>query len=260
MLKFLKLSLILSLVSVFAKTDKIVLTSSNSVMINNTIDQKSTAKAMARILELNKAESDEPIYLVLNSPGGSIYSGLDFIRFAKSSRRKIHTISIFAASMAFQIAQMLGDRLVTDFSTLMSHRAAGGVEGFFPGELNERLSLHQSHSDMMNDFVVKRTNGKQTKESYIKLIQTEYWANAERALRDGFADRKIEAVCDESLNEVSESEETILGLFTIKVSYSNCPLITPPIKVVVPEAVKIKSELLNIDIQKEITNLFYRSK
>lgn len=229
MLKNLILAIAL-LVSVqtFAKT--IELNDQNTMSLNGQVDGHSMQGLMIKLQELNKIKTEEPIYLVVNSPGGSIYDGFDFLRFAETSRRKIHTVTLFAASMGFQIVEALGDRYVTSYSTLMSHKASGGFRGEFPGQLDSRYAHVLSHLIEQDAQVVKRTNGKQTAESYAQLIQNEYWANGSKAVNDGFADEIVNVECSDSL-EGSREQVVDLGLFAVNVEYSNCPLITQPLSI-----------------------------
>jgi ATP-dependent Clp protease protease subunit len=215
--------------SLSAKT--ITLTDQNTISLNGRVDAQSTTRMMVQLQELNKIQTDDPIYLVVNSPGGSIYDGFDFIRFAKTSKRKINTVTVFAASMAFQLVEALGDRYVTPYSTLMSHKARGGFDGEFPGQLDSRYAHVLSHLAEQDKIVINRTKGKQTLESYAKLIQNEYWANSTKAVDDGFADEEVNVSCDKSLE--GDTVQTVdLGFFSVDVVLSKCPLITQPLSIV----------------------------
>lgn len=232
----------------------ITLSADNAMLINGPIDSESVTAAMLKLQELNKVETDEPIYLVMNSPGGSIYDGFDFIRYAETSRRKIHTITIFAASMAFQIVQAMDVRYMSSYSTLMSHKASGGFSGEFPGQLDSRYNHVLSHLKEQDKKVVARTKGKQTLESYAKLIQNEYWADASKAIQDGFADEEVSMSCDESL-EGTNSRVINLGLFSADVTFSNCPLITQPIAITAANNLEYVKKN-NIDVKLEYAKLF----
>ena len=254
-MRYLFLALMLAVFSVTninAKT--VVLTDQNSMSLNGKVDGASMTALSARLQELNKIETQEPIYLVVNSPGGSIYDGFDFIRFAKTSKRPIHTITILAASMAFQIVEALGDRYVTDYSTLMSHRAKGGFEGEFPGQLNSRYEHVMSHILEQDQQVVSRTKGKQTLESYARLIANEYYANSSKAIKDGFADEKVEVSCDKSLDG-SNDQKVDLGLFAVDVAFSNCPLIVSPLSIKVARGFEYV-EINKINIDNEYNKIF----
>jgi ATP-dependent Clp protease protease subunit len=228
MKRILLLTLAFLALNIGAKT--ITLTSQNTMSLSGPVDGQSMTGLMTKLQELNKIETTEPIYLVINSPGGSIYDGFDFIRFAQTSKRKINTVTVFAASMAFQIVESLGDRYVTSYSSLMSHKAKGGFDGEFPGQVDSRYAHILSHIIEQDTEVIKRTNGKQTLESYAKLIQNEYWANANKAIKDGFADEQVAVSCDKSL-EGTNSILVNLGFASANVEFSNCPLVIYPISI-----------------------------
>jgi ATP-dependent Clp protease protease subunit len=221
--------------SSFANT--VVLKESNTVYLLDTVTGETVTKVMLGIQKLNLDKTEEPIYLVLNTPGGSIFDGVDLIRFAKTSRRKIHTVTIFAASMGFQIVQALpGRRLITEGGVLMSHRGAvGGIGGQFPGELNSRLDFLLQVSKELDSEVAKRAGI--TLEEYEKLIHDEYYATPIKALAERFADEKVNVSCDSSLSGIRVEEvQTVFGI--IEAQFSKCPLITSPLSI----AFKLKTE------------------
>lgn len=209
----------------------IILNSNNTVSLSGPVDSESVSKVMVQLQALDSLKpSKDPIYLVLNTPGGSIFDGLQLIQFTKSLNRPVHTISIFSASMGFQIAQQLGTRYITEFGELMSHKARGSISGEFPGQLDQRYQHILSILEMMDQVTVQRTKGKQTLQSYRNLYENEYWASSRKALHDGFADEVANVKCDSSLKGFIE-KNTSFGPFTIKLKFSKCPTITTPIDV-----------------------------
>jgi ATP-dependent protease ClpP protease subunit len=207
-----------------AKSESLILKADNTVSLSTQVNAESVTAAMLDIQRLNQIETDEPILLVLNTPGGSVFDGLDFIRFAKTSRRPIHTVTIFAASMGFQIVQALpGKRYMAEFGVLMSHRAAvSGVSGQYPGELNVRVNFFQEISEVMDAGVAKRAGI--TLKEYQDLIHDEYYATPSKAISARFADENADLSCDASMQGTHIQEvETMFGI--AEVTYSNCPLI-----------------------------------
>lgn len=249
------LAIMLSLSLVFGVSAKtITLSTQNSMSLNGQVSGGSMNGLMLKLQELNKIETKEPIFLIVNSPGGSIYDGFDFIRFAQTSKRPIHTVTLFAASMAFQIVESLGDRYVTSYSTLMSHKAKGGFDGEFPGQIDSRYAHVLSHLNEQDKLVINRTKGKQTLKSYASLIQNEYWANSTKAINDGFADEEVTVSCDKSL-EGTNSQTVNLGFFSVDVEFSNCPLITQPLSIRLARGVNFV-EQNKIDIVNEYEKIF----
>jgi ATP-dependent protease ClpP protease subunit len=218
------------LLSISAFSETITLKSTNLVTISDEINGASVTKAMVDIQNLNSQDTNEPIYLVLSSPGGSIGAGIEFIRFARVSRRPIHTVTIFAASMAFQIVEALpGKRLMAEGGYLMSHRASvGGIGGQVPGELDTRLDFLKQMIDELDSALCKRVGI--TLKHYKELIHDEYYAYPTKAIKDHFADAKVDLSCDTSLKGThTDRVQTMTGPITVEVS--DCPLISYPVKI-----------------------------
>src|SRR5579859_4879597 len=101
--------------------DTIVLSKENTLVLNSEVNGESVGKIIADAKQLDKGLNTlkskikgekKPLYLFLNTPGGSIQSGLEMIEALNGLGRPTHTVTLFAASMGFQIAQNLGDRYV----------------------------------------------------------------------------------------------------------------------------------------------------
>lgn len=212
--------------TVFA-ADKLVLTETNTVILNDSVNSQSVTRLMTDIMALNSLEDQSPIYLILNTPGGSIFDGLEFIRFAKASKREIITVTMQAASMGFQIVQALPNkRYMLEYAVLMSHRAAtGGLGGQFnKGELETRLDFIKSVVQDLDESVAKRS-GKYSTEQYQTLIKDEYYAGPSKAIRDGFADAEATVTCDDTLQGTKfVTYQTLFG--PILVEFAKCPLVT----------------------------------
>ena len=86
-----------------------------------TIDDDMAAALVGQIKYLS-AESDEPITMYINSPGGSVDAGLMVIDAMKAARCPVHTVNLaMAASMASLIFMCgaKGHRLSLPHATVM---------------------------------------------------------------------------------------------------------------------------------------------
>jgi ATP-dependent Clp protease protease subunit len=230
-----------------SKPKTVVLTKSNTMILNSEIDGESTAKVISKARELDgdlssitgklTLQSGKPLYLFLNTPGGSIQSGLELIEALKGIGRPIHTITLFAASMGFQIAENLDDRLIIKNGVLMSHRAYGQFEGSFGGEspsqIDNRYALWKDRMDELDTQTVLKSKGKQTMESYQKQYSHEMWLTGTKSVAQGYADRVVQVKCDKSLAGTTQHEVTILGMFRVTYELDNCPINTSPMNIAV---------------------------
>lgn len=211
--------------SVITKT--ITLESRNTVVFRGPVTGSSVAKAMKQLQAVSRSVSkDTLIYLVLDTPGGSIGDGLDLIDFAKALPQKIVTVTLFAASMGFQIAQNLDTRYIVTNGTLMSHRArVGGMGGQIKGEFESRYKMIRRSVDLL-DFIASKRMGLDQK-AYESMIVNEYWVYGFDAINDKAADEEVLLQCGESMsgNDVVDFE-TMFGV--VKVTFNGCPLIKTP--------------------------------
>lgn len=208
----------------------IVLTTTNSYTFRGEVTGESISKAEAELVRLNKdrASATYPLYLVLDSPGGSIYAGLSFIEFLQTIPN-LNTITIFAASMASGIVEATpGKRYITRVGILMFHRAKGGFQGQFEqGEIESELKLWQSIVLTMEQASADRIGI--SLAAYKAHAMVEWWLLGREAVQEGAADQVVRIKCTQRLID-STATETIEGLFTSQdVKYSKCPLFQAPL-------------------------------
>jgi ATP-dependent Clp protease protease subunit len=224
-----KLFILLTLLATNVFSKELLLTKDNTVSLLGPVTDQSISELMQEINTLSQSgDKKEPIFLVLNTPGGSVFAGLELMQYVNTLRRPVHVVANYAASMGFHILQNSPKRYVTKFATIMSHRAHGGFRGDIPQQITSRLNHIISLVDKMDEDVVKRTNGKHTKQSYGELIRDEYYAVGSNAIEDGFADEVVSLKCDESLNTYKDITINAM-FFQIEAQVSNCPLLTMPV-------------------------------
>lgn len=222
------MTLTLSFAASAYERKEITLNSSNSVVFNQPVREEYVAKKSLEIaFKSAKLSSTQPIYLVLDTPGGSVSDGNHFIDFVKALKRPVHTVVVFAASMGYQITQELGTRYILPSGMLMSHRGAvSGLSGQVPGELNARLGMLETILDGMNERAAKRVG--MSKEAYQSAIINELWVGGDHAVAKGHADFVASVRCDKSLDGTYTQEfATVFGPITVE--FSNCPMISGPV-------------------------------
>ena len=249
-----------------ANAKTITLNSQNVIVFETPFTSETTAKLSYKALSKDLAKGlNGPMYLVLDTPGGSVDAGIEMIYNLNQLNSGIHTISLFAASMGFHTVQgVKGKRYITQDGTLMSHKARGGFQGEFPGQLDKRYNLYKDRLLRLDKQVVKRTKGKQTLSSYSALYENEYWCDGQKCVDDGFADEVVSVRCDKSLAGKRRIKYRSMRMFGSVIDFflikSKCPIITGPLGLQVyvdgkpiNKALKaIKSIELRLQLQKLI--------
>lgn len=209
--------------------DVLVLSAKNTVSLNVPITEDSVKSLQVELMDKgNSLNASTPIILVLNSPGGSIDAGMKLIETAKGLRQPVNTLSMFSASMSFITSQYLGTRYAMGNSTLMSHRAyLGGVEGQIPGSFISRTNHILDALVGVDKFVANRAG--LTLEGYEKAISNELWLDGKGAVDMKLADKVVRVRCDSTLQGPGVAQRMQVMMFTIKITYHKCPLITEPL-------------------------------
>lgn len=230
-MKKLLLFMILIPTLLFSAEHKVIeLNKDNTITFNQAFDAMTVAQKQSELLQLAENSSEKDLYIVMYTPGGSISAGQLFINTVKALDKKVHTITIFSASMGYQTVQALGKRYILPSGILMSHRAyVSGLQGQFPGELNKRIEMLMKSTESME--VVSAARVGMSLEEYKKAIHDELWVIGQDAVNKGHADEVVLAKCDKSLSgSYIKTFNTFFG--PVDVEFSNCPLITGPLRIV----------------------------
>lgn len=217
-----------------APTKELVLTKDNTLVLNSAFNGKSVSTLIGQAKKLNAdLKSGYPIYLFLDTPGGEIQAGIELVEYLNGINRPVHTVTLFAASMGWQLLQHLGTRYVLKYGVLMSHKARGGFSGEFGGggsQIDSRYGLWLRRLNMMDQQTVNKTNGKKTLKQYQSDYDNELWLNGPEAVKHGYADEVATIKCGASLNGIRFKKVRYRG-FKLKVGFDKCPITTYPLSV-----------------------------
>lgn len=206
--------------------DLIKLNKTNTVSISGPITIESVNKIQINLLKLisERGNKNYPIYLVLNTPGGSIFAGIALIELIKPYKN-IKTLTLSAASMGAMLVQVVdGERLALESSTLMFHRPSVQVGGQFnEGEVESRLNYLKIVVQKLIISVAKRLT--LTYEEYQVAVKDEYWLYGQELIVNNAIDRIVTAMCEDDLIEEKLIEKIKSFFGDIEVEKSACPLI-----------------------------------
>lgn len=205
----------------------IKLTERNTVVLRGEVNDSSMANLAIDLAAkvAQRAWRSYPIYLVLDSPGGSIYAGKMFTEFLQT-QKNISTVTIFAASMASAIVQANpGPRYIISNGIMMFHRATGQFRGqFAEGEIESQLRMVKAM--VLSMELVNANRMGLTIADYKNQVKDELWHYGAEAVQNKSADYIVRATCDQDLinKRVEVEQQSIFGKVTTLMS--GCPLIT----------------------------------
>ena len=159
--------------------------------ISGEIDDNLSNSVVAELLYLDSLEKKD-IFLYINSPGGSITSGMaiyDTMNFIKSD---ISTICIgMAASMAAFLLSSgtKGKRIALPNSEVMIHQPLGGVEGQAT-DMKIRTDRIIETKSKLNKILSENTGKPLSKIK--KDTERDYFMSSKKALEYGLIDKIIE--------------------------------------------------------------------
>jgi len=161
------------------------------VFIGTSIDDVIANLIIAQILFLQMEEVNKDISIYINSPGGSVTSGLaiyDTIRFVKPD------VATYCVGQASSMGALLlcagtkGKRHILPNSRVMIHQPWGGIEG-----AAEDISRHAKEilrmRDRINEILAQHTG--QPLEKVQKDTDRDYFMSAEEAKEYGLVDEVI---------------------------------------------------------------------
>lgn len=168
------------------KINKLVTASSNVILINTEISLQSVQLVVSRLEEL-RLQGASQVFLVIDSPGGSVVDGADLITYMKTSNMRIDTYcKAICASMAAHIHQAGKTRYVAEKSILMFHPASGGAKGTIEAMLGQ-IKMFKKYVDRLDADVAKRSGIEFNK--FKAMLSQELWLEASDALDLNLADK-----------------------------------------------------------------------
>lgn len=164
------------------------------IMLSGEVNDITANLVVAQLLFLESEDPDKDIYLYINSPGGSITSGMAIFDTMKYIKPDVCTICIgMAASMgAFLLsAGAQGKRYALPNSEIMIHQPLGGFQGQATDiDIHARRILRIK--EVLTKAMADSTNGKVDYETMVKMCERDNFLSAQEAKEIGLIDEVIE--------------------------------------------------------------------
>ena len=160
------------------------------IRLNKTIDAEVAENIVDQLLKLDTIKSKKDIIFYINSPGGTVASGMAIYDAMQMVKSDVKTICIGrCASMAAVLLSggTKGKRYITPNSEVMIHE----VSSFNMGKVGE-LKIDYEHTNTLNERIIKllsENTGKTIKQVRHDIQLKDRWFNAEEALKYGLGDK-----------------------------------------------------------------------
>ncbi len=161
------------------------------IFLSDEVNDVTASLVVAQLLFLESEDPDKDIYLYINSPGGSITSGMAIYDTMNYIKPEVSTICIgMAASMgAFLLAAgQKGKRYALPNSEIMIHQPLGG----FKGQATD-IDIHAKRilkiKETLNEILSERTG--QPIDKIKQDVERDYFMSADEAKEYGLVDEVI---------------------------------------------------------------------
>lgn len=162
------------------------------IFLGSEVKDENANAICAQMLLLNAEDAEKDIYLYINSPGGSVDSGMAIFDTMQWISNDVATVAMgLAASMGQFLlsAGAKGKRFALPHSRIMMHQPSGGLGGTASDiRIQAEQSLHIKRT--MGALIAEHTG--QTIEQIEKDSDRDRWFTAEEALAYGFIDHVYE--------------------------------------------------------------------
>ena len=162
------------------------------IFLGSEVRDENANAICAQMLLLNAEDPHKDIYLYINSPGGSVDSGMAIFDTMQWISNDVATVAMgLAASMGQFLlsAGTKGKRFALPHSRIMMHQPSGGLGGTASDiRIQAEQSLHIKRT--MAALIAKHTG--QTVEQIEADSDRDRWFTAEQALEYGFIDHVYE--------------------------------------------------------------------
>ena len=162
------------------------------IWLGSEVAEDNANQICAQMMLLAAQDPEKPIFLYINSPGGSVTAGMAIYDTMQYIQPEVVTVAL---GMAASMGQLLltagtpGKRYATPHARILMHQPSGGVGGTASDiRINANLILQMKQE--LAEINAQRT-GKSV-EQIREDSERDHWFTAQEALEYGFIDHVIE--------------------------------------------------------------------
>ena len=165
------------------------------ILLSGEINEE-LAEKIVRQLFILEADSDKPIYIYIESPGGDVDAGFaifDTIRFINAPVYTVGMGLVASAAALILLASPKERRLGMPHSHYLIHQPSSGMKGVATDIEIHAAELAKTRAKL-NEIIANETGT--SIEKVAKDTDRDYWLNAEESVSYGLISRVIEKRSD----------------------------------------------------------------
>lgn len=180
--------------------DKSIEVKSRDLILDGIINEESIRKSVEKIIEVNRHDEkhrgessfvENPINIIVNTYGGSIYDSNMMIGTMESSKTPIYTYCHGKAmSGGFYIFSAGHRRFATPLATFMYHDMSLGEHDTVEG-IKYNMKHYVELRDRYDEYMINRTNIPRELLDYKKERKQDWFMTADEAYKYGLVDEII---------------------------------------------------------------------
>ena len=163
------------------------------IFIGEQVEDHMANTVIAQLLFLESEDTEKPITVYINSPGGSVTAGLAIYDTMQYIKPDVSTLCMGQASSMGALllaAGAKGKRLALPNSRIMIHQPLGGVQGQAT-DIEIQAKEMMKIKNTIHNILVEHTG--QPIEKIREDTERDYFMSAEQAMEYGVVDRVIKA-------------------------------------------------------------------
>ncbi|MBV0891127.1 ATP-dependent Clp protease proteolytic subunit [Paracoccus sp. Z118] len=168
---------------------------SRTVIVAGTINDKLAQRTVSHLLALAE-DNDNPINVLISSPGGHVESGdmiHDVIRFIRPTVRTIGSGWVASAGALIFVGAKRENRFCLPNTRFLIHQPSGGIGGTSSDMMIQAEQLRLMR-DRLNQIFAEATG--QPVEKIAADTERDFWLNTQEAIDYGLLNKVIRSVDD----------------------------------------------------------------
>ncbi len=171
-----------------------------TIVFNEEVGDSIVETVMLPLKKFEKDDSNEPITLILSTPGGSVFSGMSLLNIINDYKKPLKIVCInYAMSMGFYILIAGNNNPNVEtycypYSFSLIHAGDTSVSGE-SGSVRDNVRFGEKIDNMVKDFVLSHT--KITEEEYNEHLRKQWYLTAEEMKELGVVKNIIGVDCED---------------------------------------------------------------